>query len=335
MERQRGFCPPNAAVQGYGYSIDGGASFVDAGDVPPLATGGRYRGDPVHAVNSRTGDFYICGLYEGGAMGAGVAVARGHFAGGTFVIDDNRQVAIGGSNFIDKEWMTVDPLTGNLYVTYSNFIQRDVQPDRADPLDGQRAHLGSAAGHELGGRVSDGCRARGRRSGRTARSTWRGTSNRSSTQSIFGSGDRTISARPSAPSTRSRSSTRTSSAARPGSGAAFASRSRIAVDRSNGPYRGRVYVSWDESVNFYDAPYHYAVLVSSAENDGLFASANPFTVGDVLRGSFSSTNDMDFFKFSGRGTNRSSAATDHRIRRPPSPGLRIDTATYDSIDFSP
>ena len=41
----RGFCT-ELSDQAYGYSVDGGATWVDAGDPPALPTGGRYRGDP-------------------------------------------------------------------------------------------------------------------------------------------------------------------------------------------------------------------------------------------------------------------------------------------------
>src|SRR5207244_10016221 len=103
-------------------STDGGMTWVDRGDPPALPTGGRYRGDPVHAVNKRTGDFYIAGLYEGGTLGSGLALARGHFSGGAFLIDDNREIAVGDTNFFDKDWLAVDSLSGNLYVTYTNFV---------------------------------------------------------------------------------------------------------------------------------------------------------------------------------------------------------------------
>src|SRR5262249_20261749 len=86
----KGFCD-GSAVQGYGYSSNSGLSFGAAGPVPPPSTGGRYRGDPVHAVNRKSGRFYISGIYENAGF-VGVVALTGHFSGGSFLIDVNRQV---------------------------------------------------------------------------------------------------------------------------------------------------------------------------------------------------------------------------------------------------
>src|SRR5207344_2948063 len=72
-------------------------------------------------VNRSTQKFYVGALYEGGALGSGVACLRGHFAGGTFVVDGNRLVGTGGANFLDKCWMAVDSLSGRVYVTWTSF----------------------------------------------------------------------------------------------------------------------------------------------------------------------------------------------------------------------
>jgi hypothetical protein len=73
----------------------------------------------------------------------------------------------------------------------------------------------------------------------------------------------------------------------------------IAADNSHGPHRGRLYVTWDEAVNFYDTAFSLASPISEVENNAFFASATPFTVGSVLRGGMSSAADVDFFRFSG------------------------------------
>jgi hypothetical protein len=73
----------------------------------------------------------------------------------------------------------------------------------------------------------------------------------------------------------------------------------IAVDHSNGPYRGRVYVTWDEAVNFYDTPLSLVSPIAEVEDNGFFASATSFAVGDVLRGSIASSAEFDLFRFSG------------------------------------
>ena len=62
--------------QGYGYSTDGGATFVDGGMIPSPSLA-IWTSDPVLAVNEATGDFYYCGLVDYGANESGVGVVRG------------------------------------------------------------------------------------------------------------------------------------------------------------------------------------------------------------------------------------------------------------------
>ena len=58
----------------------------------------------------------------------------------------------------------------------------------------------------------------------------------------------------------------------------------IAVDRSNGPFRGRVYLTWNESIDFFDAPLSatHTARTEAEVNDGPF-SASPFAVGNTAR----------------------------------------------------
>ena len=291
----KGFC--SGAVQGYGYSTDDGATWVDAGEVPALAGGGRYRGDPVHDVNRKTNDFYICGLYEGGAMGSGLALLRASFPGGVFTIEDNRQIAVGGASFLDKEWMVADSLTGNLYVSYTNFAPGG---GRIDFIRSTDNGLTWSAPMTLNQPVTYGS-VQGSRPVvgpdgelyvvwtefdypenylRIRRSDDFGVS--------FGS-EQTIVAFiengwSGAPGYR-----RNFTLALPG----------IAVDRSTGPHRGRVYATWVESVNYYDTIFSTLSPISEVENNSNFANATPFTVGDVLRGNASFQGDLDIFRFSG------------------------------------
>lgn len=293
----QGFCS-GGAVQAYAWSVDGGRTWMDAGGMPALRDGGRYRGDPVHAVNRATGEFYMTGLYEGGIPGSGLGVIRGHFAGSAFVIDDNRQIAAGGPDVLDKQWIAVDPLTGNLYVTYTRFIagrtarvevvrsrDRGVTWDpplvmNAPDVDGKVLGSRTAVGPD--GEVYAVWYESGRPKShvRLRRSDDHGAT--------FGP-ERTVcdfheNAGSGAPGFRR------------GHGVAFPG---IAVDASAGPHRGRVHVTWDEGVNASDAPAGGGVAVSGRENDGHFANATPFRIGDTLRGRFSTPQDLDFFRFTG------------------------------------
>ena len=293
----KGFCT-GGAVQGYGTSTNGGATWTDAGDPPVLPTGGRYRGDPVSAVNASAGSFYILGLYEGGTPGSGLALARGHFSGGAFVIDDNREIAVGGADFLDKDWMAVDPATGNLYVTYARFIggndgQVEVmrsttngaswdapivmnQPAALNLVQGVRPVVGPdgevyVVWYEYGVPQSH---MRIRRSDDLGASFGPEHTVCDFYENYFSG----------APGFRR------------GFGVAFPS---IAIDRTNGPYRGRVYVAWDESVNFNDAPFSASSSRSEVENNDFFAAATPFAVGDVLRGTLATAAEIDLWKFTG------------------------------------
>ena len=73
----------------------------------------------------------------------------------------------------------------------------------------------------------------------------------------------------------------------------------IAVDRSSGTHRGRVYVAWNESIDFYDTVLGAGDPVSETEPNGTPATADAFAVGGVLRGALSSPSDFDFFRFDG------------------------------------
>lgn len=290
----RGFCD-GTSVHGWGWSLDGGATWVDAGGVPPLATGGRYRGDPVHGVNRATGDFYVCGLYEGGLNGSGVACLRGHFSGGTFLVDVNRQIAIGDTSFLDKEWMAVDSLTGNVYVSWTAFNtgnqiwfrafdsglsplgpEQMVSPPAADGLvQGSRPAVGPdgevyVVWYQYGLPQSEMHVRRSDDFGATF----------GPDVVVAGFFENGINGAPGflrefAPNMPS-----------------------VAVDASNGPNRGRVYVAWDETVDFRDTALGTGSTVGEVENNGFFANPTAFVPGDVLEGTIGA-GDVDFFAFSG------------------------------------
>jgi len=72
----------------------------------------------------------------------------------------------------------------------------------------------------------------------------------------------------------------------------------IAVDRTRGPHRGRIYVAWNESFNWYDDAPTLATPRDETEPNEWFAAAMPFTPGETLAGSFADTLDFDYFSFS-------------------------------------
>jgi len=117
--------PPD--VQGFGWTVDGGATWTDGGVPLKGGTMTAWTSDPVVSVNEKSGEFYYCGLTSNTVAGVasnGVGVARGHFQAGTFVWDGVSQVAVGPSsaNSFDKQWVAADSLTGNVYVSWTLFI---------------------------------------------------------------------------------------------------------------------------------------------------------------------------------------------------------------------
>ena len=77
----------------------------------------------------------------------------------------------------------------------------------------------------------------------------------------------------------------------------------IAVDRSGGPNRGRVYVAWNECVNFYDdyfntGPGAKSEPVGESGANDTPGTATPFTVNNYVRGAVGSATDFDYWSFS-------------------------------------
>jgi len=299
-----GFCT-GGAVQGWAISSDGGATFADQGDVPAIPTGGRYRGDPVHFVDSSNGEFWILGLHEEvPATGSGLAILNGHFAGNAFVIDGNRKILAGGADFLDKEWGTVDPASHNLYVTYSRFVNGITsQIEFVRSTDGGTTwsapflmHSAAQNGLVQGSRPVVGP------DGEVIVYWYESFTTFASPFSkhhVRISHDGGVTFGPDVVATSFIENFTTGGAGyRRGFSPTFAS---IAVDRSNGPHRGRIHLAWDESVNAYDAPGVSLGNKSEVENNGFFQNATPFQVGQRLRGTLTgtSTDSLDLWSFSG------------------------------------
>src|SRR6185369_784293 len=71
----------------------------------------------------------------------------------------------------------------------------------------------------------------------------------------------------------------------------------IGVDRSHGPHRGRVYLSWAESINWLDEVFDIGFSGNKSElepNDNA-AGATPAVIGQTLRGTVSSAADFDYY----------------------------------------
>jgi len=290
-------------VQGFGWSNDGGTTFTDGGNVihPPAFPLWKWTSDPVVTVNEKTGEFWYCGLANSDATHNAIGIARGRFTAGTFAFDSVFVVRIGlsSSTFLDKQWMAADSLTGNLYVTNTTFgvggdtidcyrstnggrtwsspVQISSNAD-AGVVQGSRPAVGVSGDvsvvYYAADRITDEDNIKIRRS-TDGGSSFAGEVLLTKFNQQFGTG---------APGfNRER-------------GVNFPS---IAVDRTFGPHRGRTYVSWQECWHFLGTP--VPVNVSNkgeVEPNGTTATATPFTPGQTLHGTLTTTagaTDLDYY----------------------------------------
>ena len=297
------------AYQGYSYSSDGGATFTDGGD-PPKPAGYpsfRWMSDPVVTVNEKTGEFYYCGLANTDATHNSIAVARGHFSGASFVWDNTVIVrnAISSSQFLDKQWMAADSSGSgtNVYISNSTFTTTGDQIDFYRSTDGGDTWSAATTlsspgdyGYVQGSRVVVGP------SGEVY-AVWNAVG-QATAEDFFRvrkstNGGTTFGAETTIPG---------GYIANFGTGAPGFNRERgihfpsVAVDRTSGANRGRLYVTWNESYNHQDdlfpTPSAGNVKVE-VENNDQPSTATPFTPGQVLRGTTSSVNpaDLDYWSF--------------------------------------
>jgi len=312
---------PAYQLLGYGISTNSGATWTDKGALPQGSghPNWEWTSDPVVVVNSTTGDFYCAGLVypdgppppDGSGTTNGIAVVKGSFSGSTFTWGTPVLVQSGSnaSFFFDKEWIAVDPANGNVYLTYTKFTFS------GDEIDFTRSTNGGASwssptklsavgddGWVQGSRVVVG-------PSDEVYTVWQVIGHPTVVSDFFRMRKSTnlgvtFLAEVQAADYYSNFST----------GAPGFNRERgitypsLAVDRTNGANRGRVYIAWNECLNFYQDLDNvgigtgHPISENEASNahgaDDAFASARAFTLGDTLRGTISDiTTDLDFFKF--------------------------------------
>jgi hypothetical protein len=293
--------------QNYGWSTDGGITFTDGGHYPPSDVGGGLYGDPTHAVHSGTHAFYMAGLHQASIPGnvfSGIGAAKGHFGPGGFTLDLNK-LAVPNPNrledFFDKPWMTVDPMSGNVYFAWANFspITSYIEFARCDsnlnllgPI--QRMSEDSCA-------TQFGVPAVGPDGELYV--IWR--QNCVASLGVTGLGLGEIVVRKSTdfgatfgPKVVVSQHTTNNFTGGPGFLRFFAStQPGIVVDRTGGPHRGRVYVAWDQCVNYLASRSDHTSGVDTEPNDTL-AQAQSFVPGGKLRGMRAGV-DSDWYRFDG------------------------------------
>lgn len=285
--------------ENYAYSTDGGATFTYAFANLSTPTGTLF-GDPSVAVNHKSGKFYLGGLCGNSVRGGfDIGAVRGSFSGNTFVVDlGNAPGQDSGypDHFFDRPFMAVDSLTGNVYFTWADFHQGN---DAIDFLacDSLLQPLGPVQ----------------------VLAPERTTEGYQSAQPVVGPNgvvyvawwvegytfSDTIAVRRSDDHGMTFGSTRTVAAfvsnfgnPPPGMQRAFGVVApSIAVDNTNGPYRGRVYVAWDAAVDYLHAPYS-DTTVAVGQTGYSYADATPIVPGGKIRGVMHGT-EHHYFSFTG------------------------------------
>jgi hypothetical protein len=295
-----GFHDGSGQIQGWATSTDGGATWTDRGTLPVPAAypTWKWSSDPVLAINTATGAVYYTGLGDVGTSLSAVGVIKGRFAtDGTFTWDppSAARVASTTTDFLDKEWIAVEPTTGRVYLSYTDFAPNsDIIFQWADSAlvtwsAPQQLSLAAESGYVQGSRPAAGPGGNvylmyyligpvDADYYRICRSTDAGVSFATPVDAVsfytnYGTGA-------------------------PGfnrdAGIQFAS---IAVDRSGGAHDGRVYLAWNESLNWYADFGQLAAGTSRTErepNDSA-AVATPFTRGQTLRGTLTGAGDFDWY----------------------------------------
>lgn len=117
-------------LTGLGFSANGGKSFKDLGGLPnDCTTGFRYFGDPSVETwkPGGTAYFYLIGLYINNATGQSdlamdACKATGTGTSASLSCSTPIIVATGGTgDFLDKEFLSIDPKHGRLYTSYTRF----------------------------------------------------------------------------------------------------------------------------------------------------------------------------------------------------------------------
>ncbi len=299
-------------LQGYGYSTDGGVTWIDGGDLPKPANS-FWVSDPVVTLNEKTGEFYYVGLIEPSATTNGIGIIRATFSGGAVVWDTPKIIAQGANTtvFFDKPWAAADSATGRVYVTNTTFnafgnlieFRRSTtawnawsggleisNPDARGFLQGSRVVVGPT------GQVY---------------TTWKEVGPVDADTLQF----RVSLDQGTSFQTRAIAATMFDNF---GTGAPGFNRERgigfpsIAVDRTHGTFHGRVYMTWNDCINFWRDLDPLLVngppggILIEAENNDTFGQAQTFTPGQRIIGRFSTvdtdpnppdTGDIDIYKF--------------------------------------
>lgn len=299
---------PADDTQGWATSSDGGLTWVDGGPPPnpTLPAGGTsfvWTSDPVLTVDERSGAIYysaLCDLLVSGQLRSGIGVLKGRWSGNTFTWT-NGVVARHNpwsNDFLDKQWIVADSVSHRVFLTCSRFLN-DFSRIEFQFADSTLASWSSPQLISLNIATENGW-VQG------SRPIVDGDGRVYVMYYLIGQGEADYyrvarsqngGASFTAPVTAATIFTNFGTGA-PGFnrpiGVQFAG---LAVDRSHGAARGRLYLSWAESINWLDDVDAIGQGTSKSEvepNNSIFNATTAVT-GQTLRGSISGGTDIDLF----------------------------------------
>ena len=293
-------------TQGWATSIDGGLTWTDRGVFPH--PGGvssfAWTSDPVLTVNEKTGAFYfsaLCDYNNAFGVRSGVAVVKGRFNGSSFAWATPAIARDAPFLEPDKEWVVADSSSGRVYLSYSRFpaggsrIEFQWADSNASVWSTPR-QLSLTSVSELG--FVQGSRPVVDGEGRVY-----------VVYELIGAGFSDyykICYSDNGGVTFTTPTVAESLYTNFGTGSPGFNRNHgvdfcgISVDRSHGPHRGRVYLSWAESINWLDEVFDLGTAgsLSEVEPDGTAPTATPITIGQTVRGAVANATDVDLYSCS-------------------------------------
>ncbi len=122
----RGFSLPNVSVSGYAYSADGGANWTDGGQLPAAGGLSAVFGDPdvktwTDPIGGQVYFFYSSLYVTPGTGQSSLCLHVSTNGGATWVGPREVTTATNGTDFPDKSFMDVDPETGRIFISWTNF----------------------------------------------------------------------------------------------------------------------------------------------------------------------------------------------------------------------